>query len=189
MSNLSVLNLIRQRRSHRAFTHRLIADDDIRTLIEGAIMAPNHKMTQPWRFVVLGKLSRRRYAEIKAAARVRNETDADSVAAKREKIAADTAAVPAVIVVLQKLEGDAVRREEDYAAIYMGIQNMLLIATSMRLGSKIHTGSLLNDVALRELVKAADDERIVAILHVGEPAEELQGKPRTPAVEKTSWLP
>lgn len=185
---MSVLNTIRQRRSHKAFTTTPIADDDIRTMLEGAIMAPNHKLTEPWGFVVLGKLSRRRYAEIKAASKVKDEDPVQS-AAKREKIAAETAAIPAVIVVTQKIDREPNRMKEDYAAVFMAIQNMLLLATSMGLGSKVITGKIMDEAPLRELVGATEEERIVAIIHLGEPAEVMKPKPRTAASEKTRWLP
>ena len=185
----SVLNAIRQRRSQKTFTKRAVADEEIKTMLEGAILAPNHKMTQPWGFIVLGKLSRRRYGEIKAAAKVKGEVDPAVATTKREKIAAEIAAVPGVIVVTQKLDPDPVRMKEDYAAVYMAIQNMLLLATSMGLGSKVHTGGIMDEVPMRELAGVGEDERIVAIIHVGEPAEEMPAKPRVPAADKTRWLP
>jgi nitroreductase len=186
---MSVLNAIRDRRSHKSFTTRPVFEDEIKTLLEGAILAPNHKLTQPWGFVVLGKRARTRYAEIKAANRVKDEANAEFAAAKRDKIVAETAAIPAVIVVTQKLDPSPVRQEEDYAAVFMGIQNMLLLATSMGLGSKVNTGRIMDDAQMRELIVAADDERIVGIVHVGEPVEELAPKARIPAAEKTRWLP
>jgi nitroreductase len=186
---MSILNTIRQRRSHKSFTHRPVTDDEIKTMLEGAIAAPNHKMTQPWGFVVLGRRSKRRYAEIKANIKVQSEANPEVAASKRDKIAAETAAIPGVMVVTQKLDPDPMRREEDYAAVYMAIQNMLLLATSMGLGSKIQTGRIMNDEQMRQLVGVAEDERIVAVLHVGEPAEELPPKARIPAADKTKWLP
>jgi nitroreductase len=185
----SVLNAIRQRRSHKSFSQRPLSDDEIRMMLEGAILAPNHKLTQPWGFVVLGKLSRRKYGEIKAASKVKGEMNTDFAAAKREKLAAEIAAVPGVIVVTQKLAPDPLRMKEDYAAVYMAIQNMLLLATSMGLGSKVHTGSIMDEAPMRELVGVAEDERVVAVVHVGEPAEELPAKPRIPVAEITRWLP
>lgn len=186
---MSVIQAIRNRRSQKRFTDRPIADSDIKALIEAAIMAPNHKMTQPWGFVVLGPRARRSYGEIKAADRVKDETDSAIAAEKREKIIAEIGAVPGVVVVTQKLDSNPARAEEDYAAVFMGIENMLLLATSMGLGSKVHTGGIMIDPALRELVGAANDERVVAIIHFGEPAEEMPAKTRIPASEKTRWLP
>ena len=185
----SVIQVIRDRRSQKTFTTRPVNEADIRTLLDAAVLAPNHKMTQPWGFAVLGPRARRRYGEIKAALRVREETDAAIAEEKRAKITAETAALPAVVVVTQHLEGEPNRRREDYAAIFMAIENMLLAATSMGLGSKVHTGDIMNAVPMRELIQAQENEQIVAIVHFGEAAEEMKPKTRTPAADKTRWLP
>jgi nitroreductase len=102
---------------------------------------------------------------------------------------ADIAAVPGVVVVTQHVDADPHRAKEDYAAIFMGIENMLLVATSLGLGSKVHTGDIMTAPAMRELVKAEEDEEIVAMLHIGEAAEEMKPKPRIPAEERTRWIP
>ncbi|MGQ0562969.1 MAG: nitroreductase family protein [Gemmatimonadota bacterium] len=185
----TVLQVIRDRRSQKTFTDRPVSEDDIRTILDAAVLAPNHKLTQPWGFAVLGRLARKTYGEIRAQVRVRAETAGAAAAEKRARIAAQTAAVPAVIVVTQRLEGDAHRKREDYAAVFMATENMLLVATSMGLASKVHTGDILNAPPMRELVKAAENEQIVAIIHLGEPAEEMKAKPRIPAGEKTRWIP
>ena len=185
----SVLQVIRERRSQKTFTDRPVSDEDMRTLLDAAVLAPNHKLTQPWGFVVLGRLARKQYGEIKAAERVGEAADAAAAEQKRARIIAEIAAVPAALVVTQKLAGDAHRKREDYAAVFMAIQNILLVATSMGLSSKVHTGDVMNAQAMRELVKAEADEQIVAIIHLGEPAEEMKAKARIPASEKTRWLP
>jgi nitroreductase len=183
------MQAIRNRRSQKRFTDRPVPDSDIKALIEAAVLAPNHKMTQPWGFAVLGPRARRRYAEIKAADRVKGEADSNVAAEKRGKIIDEISAIPAVIVVTQKLDSNPARAEEDYAAVFMGIQNMMLLATSMGLGSKVNTGGIMLDPQLRQLVGAQNDERIVAIVHLGEPAEEMPPKSRVPAADKTRWLP
>lgn len=185
----SVMQVIRDRRSQKTFKDRPVSAEDIRTMLDAAVLAPNHKMTQPWSFAVLGRLSRKSYGEIRAALKLREEIDVAGAQEKRDKIIAETAAVPAVVVVMQKLEGDAHRKREDYAAVFMAVQNILLVATSMGLGSKVHTGEVLNAPPMRELVKAEDNEQIVAIIHLGEPAEEMKAKVRIPATDKTRWIP
>lgn len=184
----SVIQSIRDRRSQKKFTSRPVNEDDIRTLLDAAVLAPNHKLSQPWGFAVLGRLARKRYGEIKAEMRVATE-DPATAEEKKAKIIEETAGVPAVIVVTQKLEGDARRKREDYAAVFMAIQNILLVATSMGLGSKVHTGDILNAEPMRELIGAVPEEQIVAIIHLGEPAEEMKAKARIPANEKTRWIP
>lgn len=184
----SVLDVIRDRRSQKTFTTRPVSDDDIRTLLDAAVLAPNHKLTQPWAFAVLGPQARRAYGEIKAQ-RVLEGTDPALAAEKRAKILADTAGLPAVIFVMQRVDADAHRAKEDYAAIFMGIENVLLAATSLGLGSKVHTGDIMAAPAMRELVKAEANEEIVAMLHIGEAAEEMKPKARIPAEERTRWVP
>jgi nitroreductase len=139
--------------------------------------------------VVLGPRARQRYGEVKAALRTREIADAQMAREKSEKILADTAAVPCVIVATQRVDADPVREREDYAAIFMAIENMLLAATSMGLGSKIHTGDILDALEMQQLVQAESDERLVAIVHLGEPAEPMKPKERLPAEEKSRWLP
>jgi nitroreductase len=185
----TVFQTIRDRRSQKSFTDRPVSEDDIRTMLEAAVQAPNHKMTQPWRFAVLGRLARKGYGEIRAQVRTRDIADPQVAQEKRAAIAAETAGVPAVLVVIQKLEGDAHRKREDYAAVFMAVQNILLVATSMGLGSKVHTGDILNAPPMRELVRAEEGEQLVAIIHMGEPAEEMKAKPRLPAAELTRWIP
>lgn len=183
------MQVIRDRRSQKTFKDRPVLEDDIRTMLDAAVLAPNHKMTQPWSFAVLGRLAKKTYGEIRAVLKLREEIDAAGAQEKRARIIAETAAVPAVIVVMQKLEGDAHRKREDYAAVFMAIENILLVATSMGLGSKVHTGDVLNAPPMRELVKAEENEQIVAIIHLGEPAEEMKPKVRIPAADKTRWIP
>ena len=70
----------------------------------------------------------------------------------------------------------------------MAIENLLLAATAMGLGTKMHSGDILEDGWLRDALQVNDRERIVAFIDVGEPAEEMPQKKRIPASEKTRWL-
>jgi nitroreductase len=184
----TVIQVIRDRRSQKTFTDQPVSERDIRTMLDAAVLAPNHKLTQPWIFAVLGRRARNTYAEIRAQLKVGPEGD-PATAEKRAKVIAEYAAIPAVIAVLQKLEGEPNRKREDYAAIFMAIENLMLVAVSQGLATKIHTGDILSAPAMRELVKAEENEQIVALIHLGEPAEEMKPKPRIPAEDKTRWIP
>ena len=48
-----VQRVIQTRRTVRSFTPDAVDDSDISELIEAAVWAPNHRMTEPWRFFVL----------------------------------------------------------------------------------------------------------------------------------------
>jgi nitroreductase len=80
-------------------------------------------------------------------------------------------------------------REEDYAAAMMAVQNISLMATAMGLGTHIKTGAVMDDPGARSAVGVPDNERIVALVNLGEPAELPTPKPRTAARERTVWVP
>lgn len=178
---------IQLRRSHKRFKGGAIDRAQILTLLEAAVLAPNHKLTEPWGFLVLGERAKQAYGETKARIKAGGQTGTDA-SAKSQKMIEEVMAIPSIIAVTQTEDGDAVRREEDYAAVFMAIQNLLLAATALGLGTKIHTGSILSDAWLREQLQVESNRRIVAFVDVGQPAEELPAKRRAAVTEKTRWL-
>jgi nitroreductase len=176
---------IQLRRSHKRFKPGEVDREKIAALLDAAILAPNHKMTEPWGFLVLGPQSKRAYAEARARLKF---TGVPESSEKALKLVEDTIAIPVIIAVTQNQNEDPVRREEDYAAVFMAVQNILLAATALGLGSKLHTGDILNDGWLRDALHVNDRERIVTFIDVGEPLEEMASKKRVPATEKTRWL-
>jgi nitroreductase len=188
----AVLDAIRSRRTHKHFTGREVPRAEIETLLCAAVLAPNHRMTEPWRFAVLGPESKRLYAGIRARVKLGpydpDTDDAGRYAGKRAKAVEQTLEVPAYIAVLMREDPDDFRRGEDHAAVWMGVQNMLLAATALGLATKVATGRVFADDELRALVRAAPDERVLGMVHVGEPAGEREMQPRTPVALKTIWL-
>lgn len=186
---MDVIDAIRSRRSIKQFGHRIPSRDDVEALLELAVQAPNHRMTEPWRFRVMGPEARRAYGEALAARRVRRIDDADAAAAVRRKTVDSAVGTPLMIGVLQQLSDNPEIREEDYAACFMAIQNLCLGALPLGLGAHIHTGAVLNDAPVREALEAEEDERVVALVDLGRPYEVPDAKSRTPAVELTRWIP
>lgn len=177
---------IQTRRSHKHFRKRPVPRRALEVMLEAAVLAPNHKMTEPWGFVVLGERARRRYGAIRAAVKVGD--DVDGRAEKRARIIDEVVAIPAIIAVKMRVDADEVRREEDYAATFMAVQNLLLAGVALGLGTKINTGRTMDHPDVRALVGVRDDERIVAFVNVGVPAESRGPGSRTPASERTTWL-
>jgi nitroreductase len=70
----------------------------------------------------------------------------------------------------------------------MAVQNLLVAAAAEGLGTYIRTGGLMELPALRELVQAPPDYRVVAVVSVGWPAGEEPPRRRTEAALKTIWL-
>jgi nitroreductase len=97
--------------------------------------------------------------------------------------------LPCMIAVAVVNGESAEVREEDYAATMMAVQNLSLAAVEAGLGTHIKTGAVMSDPAARAAVGLPDDQRIVAIVNVGEPAEPVPAKKREPAAAFTTWVP
>ena len=105
-----------------------------------------------------------------------------------DKTFREAALTPAFVVVMVAESEDPVRREEDYAATMMATENLLIAATAEGLGSYVRTGGIMRDPAVRELVRASGQDRIVAVVSLGYPADAAQPGRRTDPAGLTVWL-
>lgn len=186
---VSIPPIIEQRRSTKKFTERAITRDEIETLLDAAILAPNHRLTRPWRFYVLGPESRYAYGMALGERKARKLPDPDAARALRETVATEHRNLPCMIAVAVVQNDNPETREEDYAAAMMAIENLALSAVALGLGTHIKTGGVMGDAAAREATGVSEAERIVAIVNVGEPAEQTTPRKREPAASFTIWRP
>lgn len=186
---MHISEAIKGRRSVKRFTERAVSRDEIEALLAAAALAPNHRLTQPWRFYVLGPDARRAYGHALGERKARRLDDPAAGAALRETVAAEHRALPAMLAVAVVENENPEIREEDYAAAMMAVQNILLTAFALGLGTHIKTGAIMNDPAARAAVGLPAGQRIVAIVNVGVPSEEVSPKTREPATAFTTWVP
>jgi nitroreductase len=106
----------------------------------------------------------------------------------REKVAREHETLPLMIVVAMKQDENPEIRQEDYAAAMMAVQNLSLAAVQLGLGTHIKSGAVMDDPAARAAAGVADDERIVAVVNVGEPADVPAPKQRHSADALTRWM-
>ena len=185
---MNVLDSINARRSIKAFTDRPVSREEIEQLLSAACQAPNHRMTEPWRFYVLGPQARRAYGEALGRRKAKRVDDPEVGKAVVEKVAETHKALPAMVAVAVTVHENPEIREEDFAAAYMGIQNLSLVAHSVGLGTHIKTGAIMDDPAARAAVRLPEGERIIATISIGEPEGSPDGQARRPATELTTWV-
>jgi len=179
---------IRMRRSIKRFTDRPVTREEVETLLDAAALAPNHRLTQPWRFYVLGPEARRAYGLALGERKARKLDDPERGRAVRDAVAEEHRALPCMIAVAVVTATDPEIRDEDYAAAMMAVENLSLTAVELGLGTHIKTGGVMGDPAARAAAGVRDGERIVAVVNVGEPAEMPPSKPRHPAASLTTWV-
>jgi nitroreductase len=186
---MQISEAIHQRRTIKRFTDRPVTREEIETLLAAATVGPNHRLTQPWRFYVLGPEARSAYGLALGNRKAKKLEDPAAAQTLRDTVAAEHRALPAMIIVALVSNENAEIAEEDYAAVMMGIQNIGLAALELGLGAAIKTGAIMSDPAARAAAGVRDGEKIVATVNVGEPAEVPLPKKREPAAAFTTWTP
>src|SRR5262249_3939304 len=140
------------------------------------------------RFYVLGSKARRGYGEVLGSRKAKKVEDPEAARTLAEKVAAQEAAIPAMIAVSMVVDANPETKEEDYAATMMAVQNRLLVAHASGLGAHFRSGAVMDDPRTRTLVGIPDGERMVALIQLGQPAATPDAKPRRKASEVTKWV-
>ena len=185
---MNVSDAIAHRRSVRKFTDRAPTRAELERMVHAATLAPNHRLTQPWRFYVLGPEARAAYGLALGNRKAKKATDAAQADSIRQTTSREHRAQPCMLVVSVVLNENPEFREEDYAATMMAVQNLSLSAVEQGLGTHIRTGAIMDDPAARAAALVPDGERIVAVLTVGVPLEHSEAKARRAASELTHWV-
>jgi nitroreductase len=187
---MDAITAINTRTSVRRFRSDPVPQQVIQQLLDCAVRAPNHKLTEPWRFTVLTGAARDRLAEIRARHRLKRFADPGSSEAQAaaQKVLNESQETPVYIVVMTAVSPDDITREDDYAAAMMAIANLMTAAQSLGLGTYLRTGGVLRDPGLLELAGVQENFRVVGIVSLGYPAGEEPPRRRRPAGELTRWL-
>jgi nitroreductase len=156
---------IRGRRTHKAYGPEPVDRATLEELLELARWAPNHHLTQPWRFRVVGPAALARLQE-----------------AGGEKEAAKLLRAPTLVAASCVLTGDPVQDEEDLAAVASAVYAVLLGAHARGLAAYWRTPGLLRRPEGRAALGIPENEQVVALVHLGPkvnepPAREAERAP------------
>src|ERR687887_2338554 len=135
---------IRSRRTHKAYGAEPVERATLDELFELARWAPNHNLTNPWRFRVLGP---------EALARLKEAAGPEG-AAKLDR-------APTLVLVTARQTGDEVQDEEDLCATAVATYIVLLAAHARGLAVYWRTPGVLRTREGRAALGLADDERVV----------------------------
>jgi nitroreductase len=170
---------LRTRRTIHTFRRDPVPLDAVRRALECATLAPNHKLTEPWRFTLLGRAAREPLAELAVTRRVEQDgtpPPAEQLARLRAKFLD-----PPLALLLHRIPSDdPVRDAEDRAAMGCAAQNLFLSLHADGLGSKWSSGAIIRDPRFREVLALPEDGTVIdGIIWVGHPAVVPEAKPRT----------
>jgi nitroreductase len=168
---MDVETAIRTRRTHKAFAPEPLPRQQIDELLELASWAPNHNLTVPWRFRVVGPETLRRLKEVAGP----------EGAAKLDR-------APTLIVVSSVLSGDPIEEEEDLHATASAFYIVLLAAHARGFAGYWRTPGLLRTPEGCAAVGLPQGERFVGLLHLGLPRQEKTPPERPGADRTTTYL-
>jgi nitroreductase len=169
---VEVVEAIRSRRTHKQYGDEPVPVETVRALVDLARSAPNHKLTNPWRFRLLGP-----------------ETRAAIDALVPEQEVAKLRRAPTLLLVTAVRSDDPVLAEEDVLATGAAVYALLLGATDLGLASYWRTPGCFRERAVRDALGLAPNEQVVALVHLGPPASDPPQKQRAPVEDVFSTLP
>jgi nitroreductase len=162
---------IRTRRTHKAYAPEPVDRATLEDLLELARWAPNHHLTNPWRFRVLGPGA---LAALKDAA-------GPEAAPKLDR-------APTLVAVTTVCGNDPVEQEEDLIAAACAAYIVLLAAHGRGLAGYWRTPAVLRTSEGRAALGVGDDEHLIGLLYLGRPRQEQRVPERSPARDVVSWL-
>lgn len=181
----TVYQAIHGRRMNNEFTDESPSHESLERMLDAAVWAPNHRLTNPWRFVVLERGGEKR-AEVAQLAYdhmyQRNQNDEFASGSRQRVLDA-----PGLIYVFS-LPGDTEElTQENYAATCCAVQNLLLAGVAEGLAGDWSTGNTTRHPALAEAMGGDADWMMVGALFIGYPSRP-SASVRAPAAEVTAWL-
>jgi len=165
---------VRTRRTHKAYRPEPVDAGTLDELLDLARWAPNHHLTNPWRFRILGPASLER---LKAAA------DAAKPGSGRKLDRA-----PTLVVVSARQTGDRMQDREDVLATGVAAYIVLLAAHARGLAGYWRTLGILDEPGGRAAVGLEPDEVAVGLIHLGHPLHPPQESERAPLAEVATRL-
>jgi nitroreductase len=168
---MDVEEAIRTRRTHKAYRPEPVDRALLEEILDLARWAPNHNLTNPWRFRVIGPAALERLKEA-----------AGPESAKKLDRA------PTLVVCSCALTGDPVQDEEDLFATGCAAYIVLLAGHSRGLATYWRTPDVLRTREGQEAVGLPEDEHFVGLLHLGTPVQEQRTPDRAPADQVVEFL-
>ena len=162
---------IRTRRTHKAYTREPVDRATLDELFELARWAPNHNLTNPWRFRVVGP---------EALERLKQAAGPES-APKLDR-------APTLVVASVAQTDDATQNEEDAHASAVATYIVLLAAHARGLAGYWRTPAVLRTPEGREALGIPGDERVLGLIYLGHPCQDKSPPERAPSGEYVTYL-
>ena len=184
-TNVSVYEALYQRRMAWSFKDEAVPREVLDRLLETAVWAPNHRLTEPWRVFVLEKGSQalEKAADLARDFRMQVQGNQQRADATRQSML-DT---PVIMYLYYTPGRDEEGTKENYASVCCAAQNMGLAGVAEGLAVTWETGGPTRHPDLGKTLGAEDDWILATMLSIGYPDEDPPST-RTPVSNFVHWL-
>ena len=185
---IKMIEIIKKRRSIAQLLDKDVPREVLIQLLDAAAMAPNHKRTEPWRFVIFQGNGRFQLEKAMVAS-------ADAVGVRADAMVGKAFRAPAIIAVWCAVGRGKINPPvwEDHAAVCAAIQNILLKATDLGLGAIWRTGAAVEMPDIQALCSGFDSakgDKVLGLIYVGYPAVDEAELPekKVSLDNKVTWI-
>ncbi len=184
INNSQLIELISGRRTIYQFREGVRPREKLIEAIDLARWAPNHHLTEPWHFYLLGDETVNAVIELNSEI-VRESKGDDAATAKERR----WRKMPGWFVMTSSRSDDTIRNQEDYAACCCAIQNLMLTLWNEGVGVKWSTGDIIRDKRFYDLLWVDQEmETVVGLFWYGY-AEDVPNMTRKPFMQIITELP
>lgn len=193
MFDVNVINkLIRERRSvfQKEYTTEPVDEAIVRQILVNATWAPNHKMTEPWRFMVFSGEGIKKLAEFQGAcykqvATAKGKFEQD----KYENLLTKPMLSSHIISIgMKRDEAKRVPEVEEIGAVYCAVQNMYLSATAYGVGAYLSTGGITFYEEAKPFFNLGPEDKLLGFFHIGNTNVAPRETKRKPVDSVTTWV-
>ena len=177
---MSLSKIIKTRVSNTNFNEKQVDSKLLIDLLDVAVYAPNHKMREPWRFIILQNDGKEKFVKKYLNALSNEQKDVFEPAVLKVFKA------PTVLAFVMPTNQDLHDELEDMEAVATVIQNFMLLATEAGLATAWKTPKYIETDKFKEILDVNTDEIIIGLVMVGYSDFVRDPKPRKFAKDLTT---
>ena len=184
-TSVSIYDALYRRRMSWQLSSAPVSRATIDRMLAAAVWAPNHRLTEPWRFFVVDQDSpvRQKVADLAYEFSMQRNNNPERAAAVRNSVAD-----PPILIYVYCVPGpNEDTTQENYAAVCCAAQNISLAGVAEGLAVTWETGGATRHPQLKAALGAEEDWTLVAMLSVGAPEDNPQAS-RTQVTAFARWV-
>jgi nitroreductase len=184
----TLTKIIKGRRSifPASYIQKEIPVELIELILENANYAPTHKLTQPWRFVVIRKEAKKKLGATLAQLYQEKVGEGKFLQKKYDSFLQKTTQADCILAINVQFHPDKLPNWEEIASVACAVQNLALSAESLNIGGYWSSPPLIDD--LGPFLNLAENEKCFGLFYMGYHAGDPIKANRSPIMDKVSWM-